>query len=292
MSGYLGAVTRVAVIQSRLAAITPSSALRPAAVGDVSPLAALAAAAAPGAPALPAVDPLPGARRTQGFGSTGFSLEPALTRDGVRYAHYHDGVDLAAAEGTPVRSIAAGEVLAAGRTSDGAVIVKVRHADGSVALYGHLQSDLKVALGDQVAAGQPLGQVGMTGNTTGPHLHLELADPSGRMVDPTPGLRSGDLADAFAADAALSSFEAAATRAGVRDVAGIRDAAARTGVEPGLIAALVERLGGDPMATATAVADALRSTGSGAAGIAAYLVSRTGRPDGAEAVIARWSAIA
>lgn len=67
--------------------------------------------------------------------------------------------------------------------------VYVQHADGSIAWYGHMKdgSPTTKAVGQSVAAGEYLGVVGSSGNSTGPHLHLELYDPSGSLVDPYTG---------------------------------------------------------------------------------------------------------
>jgi murein DD-endopeptidase MepM/ murein hydrolase activator NlpD len=127
--------------------------------------------------------PVAGGRVTQGFGPTALALEPPRCWRGRCYAHFHDGLDIAAPLGTPVRAIAAGRVVIAGRVADGAVVVQVEHAGGVTSLYGHLQPGLPVRIGDEVAVGQAVGAVGMTGNTTGPHLHLEV-DVAGSPVDP------------------------------------------------------------------------------------------------------------
>ncbi|MHB8959134.1 MAG: peptidoglycan DD-metalloendopeptidase family protein [Candidatus Limnocylindrales bacterium] len=198
---------------------------------------------------------------TQTFGPTTCTLEPSATVNGHTYAHYHDGLDIGAAQGTPVRSMASGTVEFAGRYPDGAVVVRVRHADDSVALYAHLEPSLDVSVGDHVAAGTPLGNVGMTGHTTGPHLHMELT-VKGHTVDPLPVLRSGDLPGAAKAStpstgaagwtassplaatdgklnqAALDRFDAVAGSIPLH--AEIRDAAVRAGIDPLLLASLVK----------------------------------------------------
>ena len=278
---YISASARVAAIVTRLA--DPAAAVtRPVAPAASSPLDRLAAVAT--APTIPAVDPLPGARHTQGFGNSGFHMAPAASRDGVRYPHYHAGVDLSAAEGTPVRAIAGGEVTFAGRDSSGSITVKIRHADGSESLYGHLEVGPPVRAGQTVEAGSTIGSVGMTGKTTGPHLHLVLKDAQGRPVDPTPAIRTGDLAAAFAADPVLSAFE----KSGRPDAFELRNAAARSGVDPYLIAALADegiRVAPDVVATEIAAA------GSAGSALVA-LVQRTGvNPDRAAAVLSRWSAL-
>jgi len=127
--------------------------------------------------------PVEGGRISQTFGPTSFTGEPALCFEGKCYDHFHDGLDIAAALGTPVHAIAAGRVTIAGRMSDGAVVVEIEHAPDVVSRYGHLQQDLRVRVGQSVSAGDPLGTIGMTGNTTGPHLHVEIYS-SGKPVDP------------------------------------------------------------------------------------------------------------
>jgi murein DD-endopeptidase MepM/ murein hydrolase activator NlpD len=120
---------------------------------------------------------------TQGFGPTGLALEPARCYEGHCYAHFHTGIDIAAPLGTPVRAIAAGQVVIAGRLADGAVVVEIEHKPDVFSLYGHLQPELAVHVGESVVAGQIVGQVGLTGVTTGPHLHFEI-DASGVPIDP------------------------------------------------------------------------------------------------------------
>ncbi len=141
-------------------------------------------------------NPMPSGKLTQAFGPTSLTMEPPATVDGVHYAHYHSGIDLATKEGTPILAAADGTVTYAGRESDGAVIVKIKHADGYVTLYGHLNPDLDVKVGDVVSRGQEIGTEGDTGKSTGPHLHFALYDPSGKAIDPTPYLESGRLPDA------------------------------------------------------------------------------------------------
>ena len=127
--------------------------------------------------------PVDGGRISQGFGPTTFTLEPASCFEGKCYEHFHDGIDIAAALGTPVHAIAAGRVTIAGRMSDGAVVVEIEHAPGVVSRYGHLESDVRVRVGQSVSAGDVVGLVGLTGNTTGAHLHFEIYS-SGEPVDP------------------------------------------------------------------------------------------------------------
>ena len=127
--------------------------------------------------------PVEGGWISQGFGPTSFTLEPAGCFEGKCYAHFHDGIDIAAPLGTPVRAIAAGRVTIAGRISDGAVVVEIEHSPGVLSRYGHLEPGPAVRVGESVSAGELVGSIGLTGNTTGPHLHLEIY-ASGEPVDP------------------------------------------------------------------------------------------------------------
>lgn len=67
--------------------------------------------------------------------------------------------------------------------------VYVRHIDGSVVWYGHLKSGSLTSknVGDDVLEGEFLGIVGSSGNSTGPHLHIEFYDPNGKLIDPYKG---------------------------------------------------------------------------------------------------------
>jgi len=198
--------------------------------------------------------PMPGGRLTQSFGATNLAMEPAATVDGVHYAHYHAGIDLAMRAGTPILAAANGTVIFAGRQSDGAVVVKIRHDDDYVTLYGHLNPDLDVKVGDRVSRGQEVGKEGSTGKSTGPHLHFGLYTKAGKAVDPTPYLKSGRLPDTLTlaspssvSDAGSTSWESSASVLARFDAVAskipyagqIRAAAIANGIDPLLLAALV-----------------------------------------------------
>ena len=86
----------------------------------------------------------------------------------------HEGVDIAAPQGTGVYVSAEGSVLRTGYDPAGyGRFVEIRHPNGMSTLYGHL-SRLDVASGDKVEAGARIGLVGSTGRSTGPHLHFEV----------------------------------------------------------------------------------------------------------------------
>lgn len=99
---------------------------------------------------------------------------------------FHQGVDLACAEGTPVLAAMDGVVSMADRSASYGNYVRLLHEDGAETLYAHLQY-LYVRPGEVVEAGQPLGCAGQTGRATGPHLHFELFQ-DGKQQDPTQAL--------------------------------------------------------------------------------------------------------
>lgn len=105
------------------------------------------------------------------------------TANGARSSSNHDGIDIAAPEGSAVAAAATGKVVYAGTKGGYGNYVEVEHADGSHSFYGHLSS-IGVKKGDQIAGGAALGKVGSTGNSTGPHLHWGMRDASGKSVDP------------------------------------------------------------------------------------------------------------
>jgi murein DD-endopeptidase MepM/ murein hydrolase activator NlpD len=156
------------------------------------PLAAPAVAAPPGPPLAPGelACPVPGAILTQPFGPSALSGEPAV----FGYAHFHTGLDLAIAEGTPIHAAEAGQVIqAAGQVNSlGFLIgygnlVRIQANSGRVDYYGHMV-EFAVQRGDVVQTNQVIGYVGTTGYSTGPHVHFEVR-VGGTPVDPAPFMR-------------------------------------------------------------------------------------------------------
>jgi murein DD-endopeptidase MepM/ murein hydrolase activator NlpD len=98
----------------------------------------------------------------------------------------HRGVDVAAAEGTPIRAAAGGTVLSAGPRGGYGDAVEVDHGDGTSAIYAHA-SALLVSEGDRVAPGQEIARVGKSGRATGAHLHFEVRRGE-QAVDPVRAL--------------------------------------------------------------------------------------------------------
>lgn len=102
---------------------------------------------------------------------------------GPRGARFHSGVDFPAATGAPVGSAGPGRIVAAGAQPGGwGRYVVVKHGRGVRTLYAHL-SRIDVRIGQRVVTGSPVGQVGATGDATGPHLHFEVF-VRGANVDP------------------------------------------------------------------------------------------------------------
>jgi murein DD-endopeptidase MepM/ murein hydrolase activator NlpD len=127
-------------------------------------------------------DPLADRGRGKVTSAFGWRRDPFTGR-----TRYHGGVDLRAAYGEPVASAAAGRVVFAGVQGGYGRTVIVEHAPGLQTRYAHL-SQLEVAEGDAVGAGDEIGRVGRSGRATGPHLHFEVMQ-DGRRVDPASGAR-------------------------------------------------------------------------------------------------------
>lgn len=111
---------------------------------------------------------------TDGMWTSGF---------GYRWGVLHGGIDIANSIGTPVLAASDGVVISAGPYAGYGNMVKVRHSDGTVTLYGHL-SAWTVSVGQRVWAGDQIAKMGNTGNSTGPHLHFEVLLNGTDRVDP------------------------------------------------------------------------------------------------------------
>jgi murein DD-endopeptidase MepM/ murein hydrolase activator NlpD len=95
---------------------------------------------------------------------------------------FHGGIDIAAERGTPVKAPASGEVAFVGNQSEYGLTIVIDHGNDIKTLYGHLQKVL-VTKGQKVERGQLIALTGMTGKTSGPHLHYEIA-LKGQPVNP------------------------------------------------------------------------------------------------------------
>ena len=107
---------------------------------------------------------------------------------GYRWGALHGGVDLAGPVGTPINAVSDGIVADAGPTNSGyGAWVKIRHYDGTVTLYGHINS-WTVQIGQRVFAGDQIATIGNRGYSTGPHLHFEVLLGGTSQTDPVPWL--------------------------------------------------------------------------------------------------------
>jgi murein DD-endopeptidase MepM/ murein hydrolase activator NlpD len=119
-------------------------------------------------------------RITAGFGS-----------GGRLWSSSHTGTDFAAPSGTPVMAVGAGEIVKAGSAGAYGNRIIIRHEDGTETWYCHLSRIAQRS--GSVGAGEVIGNVGSTGNSTGPHLHLEVRPDGGDPVNPRTWLRSHGL---------------------------------------------------------------------------------------------------
>jgi murein DD-endopeptidase MepM/ murein hydrolase activator NlpD len=116
------------------------------------------------------VKPLSGYTLTSGFG--------------FRWGKMHPAQDLACPVGTPVHALSTGKVIFAGWSNEGyGYMIKIQYWDGTVSWMAH-NSRLLVSLGDTVVPGQTVSYSGSTGNSTGPHVHLEIHPGDGSAVAP------------------------------------------------------------------------------------------------------------
>ena len=88
-------------------------------------------------------------------------------------ASNHTGLDISASTGTPIKAAASGTVTFSGRKGSYGYMVVLSHGNGVQTYYGHC-SKLYVSAGQTVSQGDVIAAVGSTGNSTGPHLHLEI----------------------------------------------------------------------------------------------------------------------
>lgn len=108
--------------------------------------------------------------------ASGYYIRPINGGRKSQGVHGHNGVDLAAPVGTPIMASAEGKVILSrtgGYNGGYGTYVVVSHANGTQSLYAHMASNY-VAVGDVVKQGQVIGTIGMTGKTTGPHIHFEI----------------------------------------------------------------------------------------------------------------------
>ena len=102
---------------------------------------------------------------------------------GYRWGVLHGGIDIANSIGTPIVAAADGVVIDVGPTAGYGAWVKLRHADGTVTLYGHVNT-WTVSVGERVWAGDQIATIGNRGNSTGPHCHFEVLLNGTDRIDP------------------------------------------------------------------------------------------------------------
>ncbi len=159
------------------------------------PLAPLPVAGA--APAIPVVQPIatpannndfvyPLSTPTQVGSPFGWRVHPITGKKRL-----HSGMDFAAPEGAPVLAAISGRVVSAGVLGGYGKTVVIEQAGQIQTRYAHL-SHISVQAGQELTAGTPIGAVGSTGRSTGPHLHFEMLafTPDGWIaIDPAPGVQ-------------------------------------------------------------------------------------------------------
>ena len=95
------------------------------------------------------------------------------SRFGRRWGGTHTGLDIATSSGTPIKAASSGTVIYAGYKGSYGKLVIIAHTDSIQTYYAHC-SKIYVSVGQTVSQGQTIAAVGSTGNSTGPHLHLEV----------------------------------------------------------------------------------------------------------------------
>ena len=90
-----------------------------------------------------------------------------------RRSSSHTGLDIATSKGTGIKVVASGTVTFSANSGSYGKLVKVSHGNGVETWYAHC-NELYVSAGQTVSAGQVIAAVGSTGNSSGPHLHLEI----------------------------------------------------------------------------------------------------------------------
>ncbi|MFI6584682.1 M23 family metallopeptidase [Embleya sp. NPDC050493] len=124
--------------------------------------------------------------------TSGYTLTGRFGNSGARWAHTHTGLDFAARSGTPIKAAAAGKIASAGTAGAFGNRIVITHPDGTQTWYCHQSRFAKTS--GSVTAGEVIGYVGTTGNSTGPHLHFEVHPKGGAAVDPNKWLTGKGVA--------------------------------------------------------------------------------------------------
>lgn len=106
-----------------------------------------------------------------------------VSKFGRRWFSFHEGIDLATPEGTPIVAAHKGQVVYSGDGLHGYGNLVIVKGEGLLTVYGHNRVNL-VRVGDYVAPGEKIAEVGETGKASGPHLHFEtrIKDANGKNV--------------------------------------------------------------------------------------------------------------
>ncbi|MGN6781047.1 MAG: M23 family metallopeptidase [Marmoricola sp.] len=115
--------------------------------------------------------------------TVGYQLTGRFGMTSGLWATFHTGLDFAAPEGTPIFAVANGVITSTGWDGPYGNRTVETLPDGTEIWYAH-QSAIDVHPGDTVTGGQLIGRIGSTGNTTGPHVHIEVRPGGGDPVDP------------------------------------------------------------------------------------------------------------
>lgn len=120
-----------------------------------------------------------------GWVSSGFGVrsDPFTGRSA-----FHEGVDIASRYGSNIKAMGGGVVSYAGDKNGYGLTVEINHGNGYTTRYAHCKAVL-VKVGDRVSKGQDVAKVGVTGRSTGPHLHFEVLR-EGKSINPSAYLRS------------------------------------------------------------------------------------------------------
>ena len=125
------------------------------------------------------INPVEGSTVSSPFGPR----QTFTTANGAKSSKNHHSIDLAAAAGTPIKAFQSGKVTANGWVDGYGWTIEVTHPNGLISQYHHMQNSSSVAVGTEVKQGQTIGNVGSTGNSTGPHLDLSIIK-DGKYIDP------------------------------------------------------------------------------------------------------------
>jgi murein DD-endopeptidase MepM/ murein hydrolase activator NlpD len=106
---------------------------------------------------------------------------------GARWGTSHLGIDIANSIGTPIYAASDGTVIEAGPASGFGLWVRVQLQDGTIQVYGHMNS-FSVKEGQKVKCGEQIAEIGNRGQSTGPHLHFEVWQDGTKKIDPRPWL--------------------------------------------------------------------------------------------------------